>query len=181
MELTEERQKQLKRIGRYMSLLLRHSPEKEDLSMNKRGWVVTTELCKKLDLTKVELRWIVENNDKNRFSFSEREMLIRANQGHSIDLEFDFEEVIDVPYVLYHGTATKKVGSIRKEGLKKMDRHHVHLSIDVKTAIQVGSRHGTPYIFKIDSYTMHKDGLTIYLSDNGVYLVDAVDPKYFFN
>lgn len=173
-------EKELKRKGRYMSLLLRHQPEKEKLRLDERGYCSVDELCSKLDLTKEDLDWIVANNSKKRFSYNEDCTKIRANQGHSIKIKLDLVEITPPP-ILYHGTAKKYLSSIQKEGLKPMSRHHVHLSKDLETARQVGRRHGMLRIIKIDAKRMHADGIQFYESENGVVLVDHVDVKYFKN
>ncbi len=59
-----------------------------------------------------------------------------------------------------------------------MSRHHVHLSSDVVTAKRVGTRHGYPVIFEVETATMYGDGFDFFCSDNGVWLVDHVSPKY---
>lgn len=168
----------MKNKGRQISYLLRHNPE--DLYMDKNGWVNVDDLLKKVDISFEELKWIVDNNDKKRFSFDKSEENVRANQGHSIDVDVELKSKIP-PKFLYHGTASKNVKSIRKSGLSKMKRNHVHLSADYDTAIKVANRHcknDEPYIFKIDTYPMIVDNVKFYLSENGVWLVDFVDPKF---
>lgn len=168
-----------KEKGREISYLLRHNPE--DLLMDDKGWVEVKDLLRKINITFDELVDIVENNDKKRFSFNEDETKIRANQGHSIQVDVELEKKIPPKY-LYHGTVSSNVSSIKRSGLNKMKRLHVHLSSDYNTALKVAQRYcknkQQPYIFKIDTYPMIVDGVNFYLSKNGVWLVDFVDPKY---
>ena len=63
-------------------------------------------------------------------------------------------------------------------GLKRMARHHVHLSADVPTARSVGARNGRPVIFAVDAAAMYRDGILFYRSANGVWLTDEVPPRY---
>jgi putative RNA 2'-phosphotransferase len=168
----------LKGKGRYMSKLLRHDPE--ELPMNGQGYVEVSDLLEKLSIEKEDLDWIVENNNKKRFSYNEDETLIRANQGHNknLNVKVEMEEAPRME-ILYHGTATENVPYIMKDGLISKSRQHVHLSKDVETAKQVGSRHSKNItILKIDSARMRGDGIKIWISANGVYLTDLVDPKY---
>jgi putative RNA 2'-phosphotransferase len=120
---------------------------------------------------------IVETNDKKRFSFNDDYTKIRANQGHSIDIDLNLIEDVP-PTILYHGTVIKFIDSINKNGLIKGDRHHVHLSADIDTAISVGSRRGKAIVLEIDSFMMYNDGFKFYLSDNGVWLTDHVPAIY---
>ena len=168
----------MKNKGREISYLLRHNPE--ELNMDKNGWVDVNELLNKINISFEDLQWIVDNNDKKRFSFSEDETKIRANQGHSIKVDVELKVKIP-PKFLYHGTASKNIKIIKKKGLLKMKRNHVHLSSDYDTALDVASRYcknDTPYIFKIDTYPMIVDKIKFYQSENGVWLVDSVDPIY---
>ena len=167
----------MKNKGREISYLLRHNPE--DLNMDKNGWVSVDELLSKINISFEDLKWIVDNNDKKRFSFNEDETKLRANQGHSIKVDVELKEKIPPKY-LYHGTASKNVKSIMKSGLSKMKRNHVHLSDDYETAVNVAKRYSKNdfHIFKIDTYPMIVDNVKFYQSENGVWLVDSVYPKY---
>lgn len=170
----------LKKPSRYLTLLLRHSPEKEQLTMNVEGYVPVSEIYSKLKLTPEELEWIVSNDNKSRFKFNYNKTLIRASQGHSLPwVKLQYESRIP-PKVLYHGTSYKNYETILKSGhINKMDRQYVHLSSDLNTANAVGSRHGTPIIINIDTEEMVKDDITFYLSDNEVWLTEIVSTKYF--
>src|SRR5262249_23108483 len=112
-----------------------------------------------------------------RFSFSDDGLYIRANQGHSIQVDLGYEPR-EPPEILYHGTATRFLKSIQRAGLNKGKRHHVHLSSAAATAARVGSRHGKPIELRVLSGQMHADGHLFYLSENGVWLTDRVPPGY---
>jgi putative RNA 2'-phosphotransferase len=120
---------------------------------------------------------VVATSDKQRFAFDESRARLRANQGHSVDVDLQLEPVTP-PAVLYHGTGRQNVASILAGGLQKMNRHHVHLSPDTETAIRVGRRHGEPVVFVVDAAAMHGDGSTFYCSANGVWLVDHVPAQH---
>lgn len=175
-------EKKKKKISKFLSLILRHQPEVIGLNLDENGWVSVEKLIKACadygkPFTSTELREVVETNDKKRFAFDETETKIRASQGHSIELEIEFEEKIP-PKILYHGTAEENIGVIFAEGLKKMNRHHVHLSSETETAVTVGTRYGKPVIFEIDTVTMTAEGFEFYVSANGVWLVESVPPKF---
>lgn len=166
----------MKRIGPYISKLLRHDPE--NLNMDENGWVNVSELLNKVNITKSELDEIVNTNDKKRFSYNEDEKYIRARQGHSlnnIDLGFISKEP---PLYLYHGTSNKSVNSILNNGIEHKNRQYVHLSDNINTAINVGKRHGIPIVFIINSAQMYNDKFDFFLSDNGVWLTKYVPSKY---
>jgi putative RNA 2'-phosphotransferase len=168
-------------VSKYLSLHLRHHPERLGLTLGDGGWVAVDQLlaaCARdgFPITREELREVVAANDKQRYSFDETGTLIRANQGHSIEVDLGLEPV-EPPALLYHGTG-EGVAAVRAEGLKKMSRHHVHLSLDVETARKVGGRHGRPVVFVVDAAAMRRDGHLFYRSANGVWLVDAVPPQY---
>lgn len=128
-------------------------------------------------ITYDELVECVKTNDKKRFSFDETGDLIRANQGHSVEVDLQLEER-EPPQILYHGTVERFLASIMAEGLKKGKRHHVHLSQDVETAHKVGARRGKPMILKVDAGTMHAHGYQFFLSVNGVWLTEWVPANF---
>ena len=133
--------------------------------------------ARKLPLSRAELDEVVRRSDKQRFSFDDTGSRIRANQGHSVEVDLQLEPVAPPP-VLYHGTGERSATAVSTTGLKKMSRHHVHLSTDIPTAKAVGARHGRPVIFEVDAAAMHAAGSVFYRSANGVWLVDHVPPEY---
>lgn len=171
-----------KRISKLMSLVLRHKPEHLDLTLDENGWVKVDLLLaamqrQGLDVDRDLLEEVVRDNDKQRFAFNEDRTQIRANQGHSIEVDVELEQKTP-PSVLLHGTVEKFLDAIRESGLEKMNRQHVHLSGDLETANKVGSRRGKPVILQIDAAKMEKNGHVFYLSANGVWLTDHVPPGF---
>jgi putative RNA 2'-phosphotransferase len=172
----------LVKISKYLSKHLRHTPEEIGIILAEGGWVSVQELMAASQkngflFTRTELDQVVATSDKKRFSFDSTGTLIRANQGHSTEVDLQLTAALP-PDVLYHGTGANAVASILQNGLCKMSRHHVHLSTDISTAKKVGTRHGKPVIFAVDAATMHKNGHEFYCSENQVWLVDRVPPKY---
>jgi putative RNA 2'-phosphotransferase len=170
------------KISKFLSLILRHQPEVVGLALEENGWVDVKKLIKACadygkPFTFSELKFVVATNDKKRFAFNDDETKIRASQGHSLEVEIEFEKRIP-PEILYHGTAEKNVGVIFAEGLKKMSRHHVHLSADTETAKKVGMRYGKPVIFQVDTNAMIAEGFEFFVSANDVWLVENVPPKF---
>jgi len=172
----------LVKISKFLSKYLRHQPESLGITLAPGGWVAIDELLaacatNKFPITRQELAAVVATNDKQRFSFDSTGTLIRANQGHSVEIDLQLLPAVP-PDVLYHGTGHKAVEFILQTGLCKMSRHHVHLSQDISTARTVGARHGKPVVFAVDAVAMNQVGYIFYCSDNGVWLVDAVPPEY---
>jgi putative RNA 2'-phosphotransferase len=172
----------LVRISKYLSKHLRHQPEKLGLTLAPGGWVAVADLlaaCTRHGFTilPAELEEVVAKNNKQRFSFDDTGTLIRANQGHSVEVDLQLEP-LEPPPVLYHGTGHKSIEPILRAGLLKMARHHVHLSADVETAQKVGARHGRPVVFAVDAAAMRRAGHLFYRSENGVWLTDHVPPAF---
>lgn len=172
----------LTKISRFLALILRHKPEEAGITLDKNGWANVEELIEGVSkkykgFDYPTLEYIVFTDEKGRYSFNEGNTKIRANQGHSIDVDVQLEE-FRPPKFLYHGTCTKSKDSILKEGISSRTRLYVHLSKDIETALEVGSRHGNPVVFEVNSKKMYEDGIKFYRSVNGVWLVKEVDPKY---
>jgi putative RNA 2'-phosphotransferase len=169
-------------VSKFLSLVLRHRPEKLGLTLDREGWVSVSALLEALEahgrrLTPDELREVVRTNDKQRFAFSPDGLSIRASQGHSIEVELGYEPA-EPPALLYHGTAERFVPSIRRQGLLKGRRHHVHLSELEATARAVGSRYGRPVVLRVACGRMRADGHAFFRSANGVWLTDSVPARY---
>jgi putative RNA 2'-phosphotransferase len=170
------------KISKFLSYVLRHRPDEIGLILDANGWVLVSELIAKCEtagvvLTQNLLQQIVQSNDKQRFAFSDDLRMIRANQGHSVTVDLGLEPK-QPPDVLFHGTASRFVEEIRRDGLKAMSRQQVHLSPDEATAIKVGQRHGKPVVLRIRAGEMWRAGQLFYLSENGVWLTEKVEPGF---
>lgn len=174
--------KQLTHISKFLSLVLRHQPDTIGIQLDQNGWTDVDELLRKannygINFDREILTHIVATNSKKRFAFNDTLDMIRASQGHSVEVELNYKNQ-KPPEILFHGTGEKSVQSILDTGLEKRNRQHVHLSSDLETASKVGQRHGKPFIFKVFAERMYNDKFQFYISDNGVWLTDNVPTKY---
>lgn len=169
----------LEKKSKLLSFILRHRPESVNVSLDSQGYCEVQKLVQNTDISLLDLDEIVRTDEKGRYSFSENKLLIRANQGHSVSgVHADFKVCVP-PVILYHGTTEEAFQEIKKYGLLKMKRHHVHLSYDSDTAISVASRRKKAVvILKVDAKRMLADNFKFLISQNNVYLVDAVPAKY---
>lgn len=165
------------KISRYISLILRHKPEEIGITLDEHVWANVSELLSGVGIDMSTLEQIVITDDKQRYSFNEDKTLIRANQGHSIPVDVELDEVAPPEY-LWHGTGEKYAKDIGNMGLIPKSRLYVHLSSDIETALAVGKRHGAPVLFWIDASKMYHDGFKFYLSKNGVWLTKHVPVEY---
>lgn len=167
--------------SKYISLILRHKPEVIGIKLDEHGWADVDELIKGVSKThaldREALERIVAEDEKQRYSFNEDKTLIRANQGHSIPVDIELEEMAP-PMILYHGTGIKYKDSIDALGLIPKSRLYVHLSGDKETAKKVGQRHGKPIIYIVHSKAMSEDGYRFFRSANKVWLTKEVPSKY---
>ena len=171
--------------SKFLSLVLRHRPETIGICLDSQGWVDISALIVAANqsgkrLTQALVERVVRENDKQRFAISEDGKRIRANQGHSVEVDLRLTAV-EPPERLYHGTVTRFLDSIRRHGLVSGNRQHVHLSPDRETARKVGQRRGGPVILVVDSRRMWQDGFRFYCSRNGVWLTEAVPAEYLSN
>ena len=175
-------EKQITHISKFLSLVLRHQPEIIGIKLDRNGWTDVDDLIDKannygIKFDKELLNFIVATNSKKRFAFNETFDRIRANQGHSIDIDLGYKPK-KPPEILYHGTWENSVRSILKSGIEKRWRQYVHLSSDADTASKVGQRHGKPFVFKILAEQMYNDKFDFFISENGVWLTDYVPIEY---
>lgn len=172
----------VRRISKFLSLVLRHQPDKIGIRLDAAGWIeieVLLEAMRKsgqrisVDL----LEHVVRSNDKQRFAIDQSGQCIRATQGHSIKVELGYEPAVR-PAILTHGTSERAVSAIREGGLQRMKRHHVHLHCDSSTAFAVGARRGKPVLLKVKAEKMATQGFVFYVTANQVWLTDHVPPEF---
>lgn len=168
------------KVSKYLSKHLRHQPERIGLTLDAGGWVemdtlIAAAAAHGFHFSREELDHVVTTNDKQRFAIEGTR--IRASQGHSIDVDLGLPPATPPPY-LYHGTVAHSLDAIRAEGLRPMNRHDVHLSADRETATRVGARRGRPVVLTVDAGAMRRDGHVFHRSANGVWLTQAVPPRY---
>ena len=168
-------------LSKFISLILRHKPEVIGISLDEHGWANVDELLAGIERTRpidMEiLEEIVRTDEKQRYTFNEDHTRIRANQGHSIQVDVELEEA-EPPEYLFHGTGRKYVESIDQTGLIPKSRLYVHLSGDQETAMKVGKRHGEPVVYQVAAGAMARDGHKFWRSANGVWLTKRVLPEY---
>ena len=175
-------EKEINNTSKLLSLVLRHEPSYLGIELDEEGWTDIDFLINKIQQkgTKIDfesLSNIVETNNKKRFAFNEDLTKIRANQGHSVEVNLNYESIIP-PEILFHGTASRFSDSIKETGLIKQSRLHVHLSSNEETANKVGQRHGKPIILKIKAFEMAENGFVFHLSENNVWLTDNIPTDY---
>lgn len=173
--------KTMTEISKLIAMVLRHKPERLQLTLDEHGWCDAALLVQRINnsqpFTMDDLKQIVAEDSKQRYAFNEDGTRIRANQGHSLPVDVELT-VKEPPAVLYHGTAERFLPSIRATGLEHRSRLYVHLSQDQATAQIVGRRHGTPVVLIVDAARMAADGYRFYQSVNGVWLTENVPPRY---
>jgi putative RNA 2'-phosphotransferase len=174
--------KQHIKISKYLCKHLRHQPERLGLELLPGGWVPVDDLLAALrknnfPVSRSELEQVVTENDKQRFSFDPSKEMIRANQGHSIEVDLGLEPV-SPPSRLYHGSARQNLAPILRTGLRRMGRHHVHLCRTPEEARMVGARRGRPVVLEVDSAGMAEAGHRFFVSDNDVWLAEEVPPGF---
>ncbi|MEZ6125635.1 MAG: RNA 2'-phosphotransferase [Planctomycetaceae bacterium] len=175
-------EKEMRTLSRFLSLVLRHQPQEIGICLDDAGWTSIDELLSALHrhgrtVTRETLEQIVATSDKQRFCISDDGRQIRANQGHSVTVNLGYKPA-DPPEFLLHGTPDSAVAVIRREGLKKMQRHHVHLHENVNIAEAVGARRGTPVLLRIRAGEMAAAGFEFQVTPNRVWLTDHVPVQY---
>lgn len=168
--------------SKFLSYVLRHKPETIGLALDSEGWVEIDYLIRLANghgtkLTRELLIEVVATSDKKRFALSSDCSRIRANQGHSFQVDLNLQPQTP-PQILFHGTATRFAPSIRAQGLVAGSRQYVHLSVDRETALQVGKRYGKPLLLEVEALAMSRSGHEFFISANGIWLTRAVPTIY---
>lgn len=169
-------------LSRRLTYALRHAPHSLGLELDTGGWADVDDLLRGLRsaglmVSRTELAEVVRTSDKQRFAYDATGTRIRANQGHSVAVDLQLEP-LPPPPLLFHGTVSRAVEQICREGITAQSRHHVHLSPDVQTATTVGGRRGRPIVLVVDAAGLAATGVPFYRSANGVWLVKSVPPRF---
>ncbi|XLR61993.1 hypothetical protein S83_012665 [Arachis hypogaea] len=129
-------------LGRLLTRILRHMASELNLDMRSDGYVKVNDLLKlnMKTFANIPLRSHNIIDVRERFSLIEEngELLIRANQGHTIttvETESLLKPILSAEEirVCVHGTYRKNMNSILESGLKRMKRLHVHFSCGLPT------------------------------------------------
>lgn len=162
---------------RKLSWLLRHGLPESGLPYDEVGGALLDDVASYLKVNVSTIEDAVATDNKTRYGIyfnSQGTAMIRAYQGHSFPISLDAYTRIDSPdyftpgTAIYHGTSTKALNTILKEGvLRRMTRSAVHFHTDRATAEQVGSRHGSPALLTFDPSSLP---YPLYLAGNGVLL-----------
>ncbi|MHA1676210.1 MAG: RNA 2'-phosphotransferase, partial [Candidatus Njordarchaeales archaeon] len=171
------------RLSKFLSLLLRHKPEILNLLIDKEGFVKLRDLVRKIRkikgfhwVTESDVINLVKNDKKGRFELKtiNNEFYIRAIYGHSAKLQVNIKYEEAKPEEvskLYHGTNSKVLPWILREGLKPMARKFVHLSKDLNDAIITAKRRkGKTVILEIKARDFLDAGGKIWKANEQIYL-----------
>ncbi len=174
------------KLSKFLSLILRHQPERFGLKLDEEGWASLPEVMEILRglpnfrwATRADVLELVEKgsgDDKRRFEVAGER--IRARYGHTIALKTE-SPTCTPPSCLYHGTSPRALKHIRKEGLRPMRRQYVHLSADPETAARVGARHASnPVVLTVRAAEAAAAGISFYKVDESIYLSKAIPPEF---
>jgi putative RNA 2'-phosphotransferase len=174
----------LKNLSRTISHALRHEPWIYELELDEEGWVSVERLVNALQLENTNWSLLTESDIAEMIACSEKKRhelcngKIRALYGHSTPNRLIKEPAVP-PNILYHGTSSESAKIIIGDGLNPMDRQYVHLSVDLKTASQVGQRKAKQsVILKIKSLEGYQAGISFYRGNDCVWLADSVPPEF---
>ncbi len=177
--------RRLTKLSKFLSLILRHQPERFALAIDGEGWASLSEVMEILKglpnfrwATRADVMTVVEEGTADKCRFEVAGNRIRARYGHSFDQPIRYESCVP-PSVLYHGTSQRALAAIHREGLRPMERQYVHLSSDPETAVRVGARHDEePVILTVRAAEAHAAGVVFHQADEAVYLVKHVPVEF---
>lgn len=190
-------------LSKSLSWLLRHGAIKEGLNIRTDGFIDLDEILshqtfRQKNCTEVDIKRLVKNDNKNRFTMVESNIegkwKLKANQGHSISQvgELGLRKICEkseVPSIVVHGTYSRYWHLIKGEGLRRMNRNHIHFaisdSVDQKQGEQQisGIRENCQILIYIDVLKAMESGIEFYISENNVVLSSGkngfIKPEFF--
>lgn len=174
---------EIDRVGRMMAGILRHFPERFNLTMDGRGWVDLEEFTNAIkDSRDNYRRWLrrehivalVETDEKGRYQIDGG--MVRATYAHSVNVNLD-----DLPEAnvdkLYFPVSEEEMDLVLESGLRPSDRNMIHLSATPDKAYSAGRVHiADPLLLEIDVRKASDAGNFIFRAGKSVYVTDAVEP-----
>jgi putative RNA 2'-phosphotransferase len=176
--------RELDHLGRVMTGILRHFPEKYGLQLDAQGWVSLPQLARAIANQHRGYHWlrvhhlvaIAESDPKGRYEV--RDDRVRATYAHTVEVELDLP-TDNIPESLFYPVTIDEASIVLEVGLKPTDRRKVHLSKTAEDAHSAGSvRTPDPVILRIDAKKAQGDGIVIRRAGRTVFLVDQMPPTY---
>lgn len=171
------------RLSKAIAYVLRHAPWEYELELDEEGWVPIEQLIDGLRaerafaaVTEGDIAGMIAASPKARFEIADGR--IRAFYGHSVPGRI-VKRLAEPPEHLYHGTVSRFLDAIGRDGLKPMSRQYVHLSRDRGMAQVVARRRGADIvILAIRAAEAAAAGVAFYEESNGVWLADFVASEW---
>ncbi len=176
--------RELDHLGRVMTGILRHFPDRYQLTIDPQGWIPLPQLVRAISQKHPSYHWlrtqhlvaIAETDAKGRYEV--RDDRVRATYGHTVEVDPDLP-TDNIPDVLYYPVTGEEAAIVLEVGLRPSDRKKVHLSKTAEDAHSAGSvRTPEPIILAIDAKRACSEGLVIRRAGKTVYVVDQVPPEY---
>jgi putative RNA 2'-phosphotransferase len=176
--------RELDHLGRVMTGVLRHFPEKYGLTIDEHGWIPVPALVKAISSQHRGYHWlrghhlvaIAESDPKGRYEV--RDDRIRATYGHTVEIALDLPTE-NIPDELFFPVTPDEASIVLEVGLKPTDRRKVHLSRTAEDARAAGAvRTPEPVILAVNAKAARTDGIVIMQAGKTVFLVDQVPPTF---
>ncbi|MGB4503918.1 MAG: RNA 2'-phosphotransferase [Syntrophaceticus sp.] len=172
------------KLSKTVAHALRHAPQNYGLILDEKGWTDVENLIEGLkkhsqrfkNVTIDDLQKVINESHKKRFEIKDGK--IRATYGHSLPSKIEKHPTAP-PRFLYHGTTPRAAQNILETALEPRGRQYVHLSLDIKSAYEVGLRRTKdPVILKILAQKAYDSGINFYREKEGVWLSDSIPPEF---
>ena len=176
--------RELDHLGRILTGILRHFPDRYGLSIDPQGWISLPQTVRAISQRHPSYQWlrvqhlvaIAETDAKGRYEV--RDDRVRATYGHTLEVDPDLPTE-NIPDQLYYPVTAEEAGIVLEVGLKPSDRRKVHLSKTAEDARSAGSvRTPEPIVLEVDAKRARAEGLVIRRAGKTVYVVDRVPPEY---
>ncbi|KAH8365915.1 hypothetical protein KR093_007299, partial [Drosophila rubida] len=177
-------------LSKQLSWLLRHGAQKEGLQIQPDGFVCVAEILRHsrygAHFNQAKLEELVATDAKQRYTLRFNPKTgaqeIRANQGHSlaaVTSDACLQRIESVAQLseaaVVHGTYYRHWERIKNEGLRRMQRNHVHFAVLDKREVLSGFRSDCQLLIYLNVGKVLEHQLELFRSSNNVVLCAGVE------
>lgn len=174
----------LKRLSKFLALLLRHKADEFGLLLDEEGFTDIDTVWKLVNrnfpgtYSDKDLLAVVKGDEHGKKRYEIREGRIWAMFGHGNVTPVSYP-LAEPPDILFHGTTPAALAPIRSQGLLARGRQYVHLGTNSERALRVAARYTSqPVLLIVRARQAYLNGVAFFHPEPEHFLARAISPQH---